>query len=95
MSKQIELSELQRRGEAILDDLAQGQEPYIVARDGEPEAALVPYSDIRHWQESDLVAHERFDRMIERLGRLNAAFSEEEIARDVAEAIAGVRRGED
>jgi prevent-host-death family protein len=94
MQKQIDVAELGPRAAEVVDEVVRQEEPYIVAREGEPEAVLVSYSDFRRWQAMDDVAHERFDRMIERLGRLNAAFSEDEVARDVAEAIAEVRHGE-
>ncbi|MGE0543126.1 MAG: type II toxin-antitoxin system Phd/YefM family antitoxin [Dehalococcoidia bacterium] len=95
MSKQVELSELQQRGEAILDDLRQEQEPYIVARDGEPGAVLVPYFEFLRWRRAaGESADEHFDRVVERLAKLNAHWSDEQIARDAAEAIAEVRRGD-
>lgn len=92
MSKQIELSELQRRGEAILDELAREREPYVVARGGEPEAVLISYIEFLRLQPaSDAENHDAFQRLLDKMDRLNSGFSEEEVARDVAEAIAEVR----
>lgn len=94
MSKQIELSELQRRGRAILDDLSRDGEPYVVARDGEPEAALIRYSEfLRLRRGASESADEHFDRVIARLRRLNTGLSDEQVAKDVEQAIAEVRSG--
>ena len=95
MQKQIDVAELGRRAAEVVDEVVQRQEPYIVARDGEPEGVLVSYVEYLRWQlAAGESADEHFDRVIERLGRLNAHWSEEEVARDVAEAIAEVRRGD-
>jgi prevent-host-death family protein len=95
MQKQIDVAELGRRAAEVIDDVVRRQEPYIVARDGEPEAVLVSYVEYLRWQRtSGESADEHFDRVIERLGRLNAHWSDEEVEQDVAEAIAEVRRGD-
>jgi prevent-host-death family protein len=95
MQKQIDVAELGRRAAEVVDEVVRRQESYIVARDGEPEAVLVPYIEFLRWQRaSGESADEHFEGVIERLGRLNAHWSEEEVARDVAEAIAEVRRGD-
>jgi len=95
MQKQIDVAELGQRTADLVDEVVRRQEPYIVARDGEPEAVLVPYYEFLRWyRTTGESADEHFDRVVERLGTLNAHWSEEEIARDVAEAIAEVRRGD-
>jgi PHD/YefM family antitoxin component YafN of YafNO toxin-antitoxin module len=92
MQRQFELQDLARRGDAILDDLANAGEPFIVARDSKPVAVLIAYEDFLRWQRGTAESpDEHFDRVAERLHRLNTGLSDDELARDVAEAIAEVR----
>jgi prevent-host-death family protein len=94
MRRQIDITELQRRGAALLEDLADGGEPYIVEHDGQPAAVLMSYVEYLRLQPAPgEEVHERFHRLLDKMDRLNSGFSEEEVARDVAEAIDEVRRG--
>ena len=92
MRNQIEIGELAHRGAALLDDLIHGGEPYIVERDSQPVAVLIAYEDYLRWQRGTAESpDEHFDRVAERLRRLNTELSDDEVARDVTEAIAEVR----
>jgi len=90
--KTIGVTELQRRFPAVLDEGARERVPYVLARDGHPEAALISYDDflrLQQLQEQDVLA--RFDRLTARLAERNADVSDEEVAADVAAALAEVR----
>lgn len=57
MHKLIGVTELQRRFQAIFDEVAHQHVPYILARDSRPEAALIPYHDfVRCWKPRSPVA---------------------------------------
>lgn len=87
MSKTIAIAELHRRLQAVLDSVIQEHVPYVLTRGSRPEAALVPYDDyLRFQQLQEKGILERFDRTQELMARLNADFSDEEVARDVADA---------
>jgi prevent-host-death family protein len=92
MQKQIDVTELGRRAAEVVDEVVRQEEPYIVARDGEPEAVLISYIEFLRLQSAtDAEVHERFQRLLGKMDRLNSGVSDEEVARDVAEAIAEVR----
>ena len=87
MNKTIAIAELERRLQAVLDSVIHEHVPYVLTRGNNPEAALVPYDEyLRFQQLQEKGILERFDRTQELMARLNADFSDEEIARDVAEA---------
>jgi len=87
VNKTIAIAELERRLQAVLDSVIREHVPYVLTRDSHPEAALVPYDDyLRFQQLREKGILERFDRTQELMARLNADFSDEEVARDVAEA---------
>lgn len=91
MHKLVGVTELQRRFQAIFDEVAHQHVPYILARDSRPEAALIPYHDFVRWQkfqEQEVLAG--FDRLVGRMVARNVAHSDEEVAEDVAAARAEV-----
>ncbi len=93
MQKQIDVSELEQHAGEVVEDVVRSGEPWVVVRDRQPAAVLMPYIEFLLWRRpSDEEVHERFDRLMEKMAHLNAHVSEEEVARDVAEAIAEVRR---
>jgi len=80
----IGVTELQRHFRAIFDEVARKQTP---VRGSRPEAVLISYQDnvrFQAIQESEVPAH--FDQVWDRLREANAAFSDEEIAADIAAA---------
>ena len=85
--KIVGVTELQRRFRKIFDQVAKKNTPIVLTRGSRPEAALISYEDYLRFQEmkeSDVLA--RFDQVWERLGKLNAKYSEEEIAADIKAA---------
>lgn len=90
MQKIIGVTELQRKFRAFFEDVVRKRTPLILTRGSRPEAVLVPYEDylrFQQLQESEVLA--RFDQVWNRLGQLNASFSEEEIAADIEAARKG------
>ena len=83
----VGVTELQRRFRKFFDQVAKKNTPIILTRGSRPEAALIPYEDylrLQEMKESDVLA--RFDQVWERLGKLNADYSEEELAADIKAA---------
>jgi prevent-host-death family protein len=89
MQKIIGVTELQRRFRSVFDEVAKKNIPYVLTRGSRPEAALIPYEEFLRFQalkEEEVFA--RFDRLVARMAKQNAAASEEEVAADVAIALA-------
>lgn len=85
--KIVGVTELQRQFRKFFDQVAKQNMPIILTRGSRPEAALIPYEDylrLQEMKESDVLA--RFDQVMDRLGKLNAEYSEEEIATDIKAA---------
>ena len=92
MNQMIGVTELQRRFRAVFDDVTKNHIPYILMRGSKPEAVLIPYEEyLKYKKFSDEEANQKFDAMVKRLGVLNAEFSDEEVEKDVEEAIQEVR----
>lgn len=89
MQKIIGVTELQRRFRVVFDEVARNNVPYILTRGSRPEAALISYEEFvrfQAFQEQEVLA--RFDQLMARMARQNAAASEEEVSSDVAAALA-------
>jgi prevent-host-death family protein len=87
MQKIIGVTELQRRFRSVFDEVAHKHIPYVLTRGSRPEAVLIPYEEFLRFQalqEEEVLA--RFDRLAARMARQNAAYSEAEVAADVAAA---------
>ncbi len=87
MQKIIGVSELQRRFRDVFDEVSKKRVPYVLTRGSRPEAVLIPYEDFLRFQqveESEVL--ERFDKVWERLAKVNASVSEDEVAADVQAA---------
>lgn len=85
MYKTIAVADLEPRIRAVFDEVVHDRMPYVLAADGQPQAALIPYKDFVRFQamrEGD--ALNRFDHLMRRLSLQNAAYSGAEIATDVA-----------
>lgn len=92
MQRIIGVTELQRRFRAVFDEVVTRRVPYVLTRGSRPEAVLVAYDEYLRLQEArehEVVA--RFDQLLQRMARQNEAVTEEEIAEDVAAALAEVR----
>lgn len=92
MQKIIGVTELQRRFRPLFETVVRKRIPLILTRGSRPEAVLIPYEDYLRYQqmqESEVLA--QFDKVWDRLAKVNAEFSEEEIAEDINAA----RHGQD
>jgi prevent-host-death family protein len=90
MQKIIGVTELQRKFRPFFEGVVHKGTSLILTRGSRPEAVLIPYEDYLRYQqmqESEVLA--RFDKVWDRLARVNAEFSEDEIAADIEAA----RRG--
>jgi prevent-host-death family protein len=87
ISKVIGVTDLQRRFRPVLDEVARAGQSYILTRDSRPEAALIPYQDFLRFQElQETHVLDRFDRMMDRMSHLNAAYSDQEVEGDLSVA---------
>jgi len=87
MQQIIGVTELQRKFRTFFDEVVRKRTPVILTRGSRPEAVLIPYEDYLHFQqmqESEVLAH--FDRVWARLAKVNASFSDDEIASDIKAA---------
>ena len=90
MQEIVGVTELQRRFRSFFNQVAQKNTPLILTRGSRPEAVMIPYKDYLRFQrieESEVLA--RFDRVWEKLGELNAKYSDDEIAADIRAARKG------
>lgn len=89
MQKIIGVTELQRRFRSVFDEVADKSVPYVLTRGSRPEAVLLPYEEFLRYQalhEDAVMA--RFDALTARMTARNAAFTDEEVAADVAAVLA-------
>lgn len=92
VAKTIGTEDLEDNIEAILDDVARQHAHYLVERNQQPAAALIPLDDylrLSALQEDQILA--QVDQVLARMAQRNAAFSDEEVARDVTAAASDVR----
>jgi PHD/YefM family antitoxin component YafN of YafNO toxin-antitoxin module len=81
------VTDLQRRFRAVFDDVAERRIAYVLTRGSRPEAAMIPYDDFVRFQAlQERKVLDRFDRLMARLAAQNAAYTEDEVAADVAAA---------
>ena len=90
MQEIVGVTELQRRFRSFFDQVVQKNMPLVLTRGSRPEAVMIPYQDYLRFQqiqESEVLA--RFDRVWEKLGELNAEYSDDEIEADIRAARKG------
>lgn len=86
----VGVTELQRKFRTFFDEVLRTRTPLVLTRGSRPEAVLIPYEDYLRYQElqeNEVLAN--FDRVWHRLAEANAAYSEDEIAADIAAARQG------
>ena len=86
----IGVTELQRKFRLFFDEVVRERTPLVLTRGSRPEAVLISYDDylrFQQMQESEVLA--QFERVWNRLAKVNAEFDEAEIAADIKAA----RRG--
>jgi len=84
MQQIIGVTELQRRFRSFFDEVVRKRTPLVLTRGSRPEAVLISYDDylrFQQMQESEVLA--QFDRVWNRLAKVNAAFDDAEIAADI------------
>jgi len=87
MHKIIGVTELQRRFRTVLDEVVRKHVPYVLTRGSRPEAVLIPYDEFMRFQEfQEQAVVARFDRLMARMTRQNAMYTEEEVAADIEAA---------
>lgn len=87
MQKTVAAAELGERFRAVFDEVTEDHVPYVVTREQQPEAVLVPYAEFqRLLRSSDDEMLRRFDEVRTRIRERTSRFSEEEVAADVAAA---------
>jgi len=90
MLKIVGVTELQRRFRPFFEDVVRKRTPLVLTRGSRPQAVLIPYEDYVRYQqmeEEEVLAH--FDQVWDRLSKLNADYSLEEIAADIQAARQG------
>lgn len=92
MNKIIGVTELQRNFRAVFDEVVQHHTPYVLTRGSRPEAAIIPYDHyLKYLQAHEQDVHARFDAMLQRMAKVNAKYTDEEVERDVEEVSRIVR----
>ena len=89
MHRTVEASELRRRSDEMLDEVARKGFEYVLARDGHPEAALISYEELarlREIEQREQRARERWQQMRAEMAALSADYSEEELSSDIEAA---------
>ena len=95
MHKVIEIAEFQQPECDALEDVIERNSSYVLARDGKPRAAVVPYEDFLRLQElRKQEVLKRFDELQDRLAVISAQYTEEEVAADVEAAVQEVRNAQ-
>jgi prevent-host-death family protein len=93
MDKIIGVTDLQRRFRKTFDEVAEEHVPYVLTRGSRPEAVLIPYEQyLRFLRADEEGILRRFDDILARMSTANDHFAEEEIAKDVADAVQDVRK---
>jgi prevent-host-death family protein len=92
MQKIIGVTDLQRRLNAVLDEVADEHVSYVLIRGSQPLAALVPYEEFLRYQElQEGKVLRRFGRLRARMSEASAELSEEEVEAEVEAARAELK----
>ena len=92
MDKIIGVTELQRKFRTVFEDVVNKHTPYILTRGSRPEAVLISYDQYVKFARADEAGVlKRMDAGLARMAELNAQYTEQEVAADLAEATRSVR----
>jgi prevent-host-death family protein len=92
MDKIIGVTELQRKFRSVFDEVVRQHTPYVLTRGSRPEAVLIPYDQyVRLMRADEAGVLKRFDALLDRMSRINAQYSEDEVEADLREATKLVR----
>lgn len=87
MLKIIGVTELQRSFRLVFDEVVQEKTSVVLTRSSRPEAVLISYQEYLRLQAAQASeAASQFDRVWERLARLNADVDEGELTADIEAA---------
>lgn len=92
MQKTIGVTEFEKGFGVIFDEVAEQKTPYVLTRNSQPEAVLIPYGEYiqyRRLQDSDL--WKQMNALILRMTEQNRNFTEDEVSADIEAAIQEVR----
>jgi len=82
MNKTIEIAELQKDVNHVVEEVASTKVPYVLTRNDKPSAVMISYEDyIKLLSREDVIA--RFNESWAKLGDMNIKYSEEEVAADL------------
>ena len=90
MSKTIEVTDLQKDIEQVVDEVATTKEPYVLTRKDKPSVVMISYEDYMKMLSKE-ETWVRFEKTWHLLGEKNAQYSEDEISADVEAAVKEVR----
>ena len=90
MQQIIGVTELQRKFRAFFEGVVSKRTPLVLTRGSRPEAVLIPYEDyLRFQQMQEIEVLARFDRVWNRLAKLNVTVGDDELAADIQSARQG------
>ena len=84
MQRIIGVTEMQRQFRSFFDEVVRKRSQLVLTRGSRPEAVLISYDDylrFQQMQESEVLA--QFERVWNRLAKMNAEFDEAEITADI------------
>ncbi len=86
MDKTIDVQELQKDMDRVVEEVALAHTPYILTRAGQPLVVMIAYEDyVKLLPQDEIWA--RFKETWAAIGERNAQYSEEEVEADIEEAI--------
>lgn len=89
----VSTTQLQRNIKAVLERLDKSNEPLIIVKDSKPKAVMLHYDEYKRLSEMEKnLLKSKMEEILDEMAKKNAKFSDEEINRDIKEAIKHVRR---
>ncbi|MBI3763970.1 MAG: type II toxin-antitoxin system Phd/YefM family antitoxin [Chloroflexi bacterium] len=90
MNKTIDLAELQKDIEHVVEEVATTKVSYVLTRNDKPSAVMISYEDyIKMLSREEVIT--RFNEAWAKIGERNARYSEEEVAADLELATQEIR----
>lgn len=91
MEKKLSISEARKQISEVVNKVQYGGDQYVIERNGQPAAAVVPIEVYEHWKRERKAMFEA----IRAIQADNAGADPDEVMREVAEAQQAVRRQQD
>lgn len=94
VQKTIAIEDLERQYRTVLEEVIRQGVAYLVTKDDQPGAALIPYPELVRLQKRAQLGTsfwEQWERSTERLAAANAHFTDDEVEADVTAAVEEVR----